>query len=68
MFENAKWIKSSIAIDTACFAFKREFSVDKKIEKATLFQKIRGYTSHISKSSKKSALRQHSGFFMIALK
>ena len=37
MFENAKWIKSPIAIDTACFAFKREFPLDKKVEKATLF-------------------------------
>ncbi len=37
MFKNAKWIKAPIDKEGACFIFKRDFSADKEIEKATLF-------------------------------
>ena len=37
MLENAKWIKAPVHTDKACFVFTRDFSVEKKVEKATLF-------------------------------
>ena len=37
MFEGAKWIKSPVEIDDGCFIFKRNFTLNKAVEKATLY-------------------------------
>ena len=37
MLKDAKWIKAPMEIDDGCFIFKREFTFDKKVEKATLY-------------------------------
>ncbi|MBQ2941150.1 MAG: family 78 glycoside hydrolase catalytic domain [Clostridia bacterium] len=37
MLKDAKWIKAPCDIDDGCFIFSRDFTFDKKVEKATLY-------------------------------